>query len=340
LQNRQSDVDVLMPFHRLDEFLHEAVFSVLKSEKISLRLILLDNRADKSQLFPLNLFESRLEATGHTIELVVVEAPNTYADALNLGILKAEADFVALMNSDDLVASDRFYRERKILIQENADIAICKLRKFSKKRTIASMSGAPKLALYSNKYLLIGAYGADASVMFRTTWLHSGRRTFSQTQHSDWEFALRNYSGAKIVGIDEYLYFYRMHENQFTRSLESKELETEIIDLLREQFESIGMLIQNRRILLAISSPHLRIRLNKVEMQTFLQICELYRNSFITIEQRKDVTNLLARRILFTLVNPELIFVVNLRWWPPIMIQLFSILKDVSIGSLKFKTIR
>ena len=112
MQTRRSDVDVLMPFHRLDEFLHEAVFSVLKSEKISLRLILLDNRADKSQLFPLNLFESRLEATGHSIELVVVEAPNTYADALNLGILKAEADFVALMNSDDLVASDRFYRER------------------------------------------------------------------------------------------------------------------------------------------------------------------------------------------------------------------------------------
>lgn len=340
MQTRRSDVDVLMPFHRLDEFLNEAVFSVLKSEKIILRLILLDNREDKTQSFSLGVFKSTLEATGHSIELVVVETPNTYANALNVGILEVQADFVALMNSDDLVASDRFYRERKILIQENADIAICKLRKFSGKKTISSLSGTPRLAFYSNKYLLLGSYGADASVMFKTTWLHNGRRTFSQTQHSDWEFALRNYSSAKIVGIDDYLYFYRMHEKQITRSLESKDLETEIVNLLRGQFESMGVLIQNNKLLLAISSPYLRIKLDRDEMKNFLQICEFYREGFTTVEQRKDVTDLLARRVLFTLVNPKLIFVVNLRWWLPIMLQSLRILKDLIIGSLKFKTIR
>ena len=340
MRKRQIEVDVLMPFHRLDDYFYEAVSSVLESAGVKMRLILLDNRGDKSRDISMGAFDSQLERTGHSVEIISVKGPNTYANALNIGIRETKADYFALMNSDDLVAPNRLQEQSAALIREDADIAICKLRKFSGEKTIASMAGTPNLKHYSDKYLLIGAYGADASAMFKTSWISLGQRTFPEAKHSDWEFALRNYSEAKIVGVDEYLYFYRMHHDQYTRTPEANEIEIRIIDLLKEHFQSIGISIQNNKLLLAISSPQSKIKLSRNDMKKFLEICDLYLTNLESNEQKKDATRLLARRILILLLNPRLIQIVSLKWWPQILVQILELIRDLIKGSLSIKFFR
>jgi hypothetical protein len=337
---RQSEIDVLIPFHRLDGLLTEAIESVLRSTGVSLKLRLLDNRRDRTHEFSIQPFEEILKDTSHTIEVVGVDEPHTYSHALNTGIEKSKATFIALMNSDDLVEPTRFLLQISALKKENSDLSICKLKKFSGNREILSLIGQPNLEMYSFTYLLIGAYGADASAMFRRSWIEMKRRTFPETQHSDWLFALQNYSEAKISSIDTPLYLYRMHRNQFTRTAQSGILEEEIVFSLKKHFKEMGIPIKFKHTLQAISTPSLRVKLNPVEMRELVEVCGSYLESFALREQKKDIRRILSRRILITIRNPLLLPHLPLRWWIPVAYELVRIIRDLLTGKIKLSSTR
>ena len=336
----QLEIDVLMPFHNLSEFFEAAILSVLQSTHVKITLLLLDNRRDSRPEFSLKPFEHILKYTGHQIRIIPVKYPYTYAKALNTGIAKSTANYIALMNSDDLVVPERFYLQSNQLINQKGDIAICTLTKFSGVREIRSISGSIDLQYFNYKYLLLGAYGADASLMMKSEWVKSTDRFFPESRQSDWLFALKYYSDAKIVSINEPLYLYRMHNQQFTKNNFLNTLEREISIQLEKHFESIGILITNKNILIAISASFLRVKLGIFETREFLDVCDKYLLSFDSLEQQKNVKKILARRILVVLRYPHLFFIVHPKWWIALSREFFCIIIDLLTGKIKIFAIR
>ena len=139
-----------------------------------------------------------------------------YGNAINVGIANTNSEFVAFMNSDDLIDPNRFGAQIEMAVRENADVVSTKMLKFRANRKIPQRAGLFHSMQFNNLQLFFGSYSANASCLFRRSWLTSVS-PFLNCDMSDFIFALRNYANAKVVHIDKEYYFYRQHPAQQTR---------------------------------------------------------------------------------------------------------------------------
>ena len=200
------DLEVLLPFHRVDRYFIEAIDSLNRSKGVSFRLILVDDRIDrKIDISPiLKMIQNVL--------LVETEGGIGYGKSLELGTNEARADVIALFNSDDLICENRLYKQVRSL--DKADISITNIQRILQNgKKIISKSGTIQTSQYGPIYLLFGSYGADASWCMRKEWW-TKNAFFDDKECLDWRIALSSFSQSKINFIPEFLYYYRKHGMQ------------------------------------------------------------------------------------------------------------------------------
>jgi glycosyltransferase involved in cell wall biosynthesis len=204
-----KSVSVLLPFHRVDEFFNEAVKSVLNSEDIDVQLILIDDR-------PASKIEKDLVFADSRILIVQTLGGVGYGKALEIGSREVEFDFVGLMNSDDLVHPSKLKRQLDLL--SNSDICITGMQKISEngKSVIPSISGSLSLTQYHPAFLLLGAFGANATWTMHRSWWEEWA-IYDSFSALDWRIALNAFPSSIVSVIDEPLYSYRTHNLQSTR---------------------------------------------------------------------------------------------------------------------------
>lgn len=209
-------VDLVVPFHMVDKLLWKAAKSASKSKRVSMNIIFMDDRREVSQNdgFVLTKIADMLEKKGieHSFNKTSLHG---YANALNESKLLVKSEFVAILNSDDLVSKNRLWRQARE-IHKGFDLSICRLRKFNKIFFLPHMLGSLK-TFFEPEMLLLGAYGADAS-LFTTKQIWQTDLEFTpDIEMSDWDMALRCYQRFKVSFISKPLYFYRMHKRQTSR---------------------------------------------------------------------------------------------------------------------------
>ena len=212
-----SDIDILLPFHRVDKFLHAAVASLLDSKDVRPRIILIDDRPYKntSVNFPLN----------HRFKIVNNELSPGYGNALITGSGHIQSEYVALMNSDDLIDNEKLYRQLKEL--KNHDLSITNIERITSKGFKSkSLTGEITSNEYSKDFLLLGSYGANATWAMRSEWWK--QQVLDNDQCLDWRIALSAFSDTKISYIPLKLYSYRRHSMQTNYT----KLKTNEIDIL------------------------------------------------------------------------------------------------------------
>ena len=203
-------IDVLFPFHRNDLYLRESIESLLSSTYSNLRLIFIDDRKEKL------VDISKLISGFKTYEYVTTESPSGYGEALRIGTQLVRSEFVALMNSDDIVNPLRFITQLKLL--EDSEISISKMSKIdSNNNKIKSLAGDISGPRYTPLYLTLGAYGANASWCMHSDWWKNNA-FFDSSNCLDWRIALEAFSKSKISYSKESLYYYRKHSNQVTKN--------------------------------------------------------------------------------------------------------------------------
>ena len=204
------DLDVLLPFHRIDKYFEQAIDSLSATRGLTFNTILIDDRLDKSQ--EIHSLVKRLKS----FDIVRTDGGTGYSNALQQGTTHIKEDCVALFNSDDLIDPSRFQRQIKEL--DTAELCISKISRIkSNNLNSTSISGAIESKYYDPIYLLLGAYGADASWCMRTEWWHQNA-FFDNQDYLDWRIALKSFRKTTISYIPEVLYFYRNHNNQFTKN--------------------------------------------------------------------------------------------------------------------------
>jgi hypothetical protein len=192
--------------------LFEALDSIDRSKKIKPHIILIDDR--KSKVTCLQL-KSKLKSLSRSDFTFLKNFNHGYGNAINLGLTKVKNPWVALMNSDDLVSENRFYEQILAIEETKLDGAICKLTKFKKFKfiRIPSILGKISIENYNSSYLLIGAYGADATLVLKTEKFIALK--FSDAELcADWITAFSSYSELRLAGVSSAEYFYRIHSRQ------------------------------------------------------------------------------------------------------------------------------
>lgn len=214
MSSRSYIIDVVLPFHIINNYLHEAIASVEKSTGVHTRLILVNDTRSGSYLeqYPLNI---------DAIE-VYTDTPG-YVSALAKGISSSSSEFIGFLDSDDMTSPERFANQIKHLDDAGADISTGVLRtinskgKVVPKRPILGKTPTPN---EPRELLLLGSHGADSALVGSGDFIRQSWNTHSTFPPSladfGWFFSLPQ--GTKVVHTANAIYYYRSHESQMSRS--------------------------------------------------------------------------------------------------------------------------
>jgi len=293
--NHNLEISVLLPFHRADEHLNLAVESCLMTTGCRVEIVLIDTRNSNE---PRLVFENK---TDHILR--TVKAPSaSYYSALKTGIDATNSPYLALMNSDDLVASKRFKNQLERLKSSKSDLCITEMRKFSKdiSRALPSVLGTLRSIDYSPELLLLGAYGANATWLFSREWAITNDVFVDLGEKSDWKSALRSFPNTRIVWINEELYYYRLHSLQTTKRVISDHRELQLS--LKEFNRKLGLplLSESEHLIMAGMA---RPRVLRGEQQISQERMRLWRDALIarlcvTAEERREILSVVERRLV------------------------------------------
>jgi glycosyltransferase involved in cell wall biosynthesis len=316
------DLDVLLPFHRVDQYLVDSISSLENSKGVSINLILIDDRKDKSVKLG-SIFRG---LTSYNI--VPTSGGVGYGRALEIGSKFLSADVVALHNSDDLVHPSRFRTQIRLL--EESDLCLTGIKRVNAQgRGIRSLAGEFNPESYDPRSLLLGSYGANATWCMTQDWWKRNS-FFDDKDCLDWRIALNAFVGSSISYTPEELYFYRKHSGQGT-AVRSKSFD-ELSIVYREWSKyanlfGLGEYSYSCFLVFAVPwvSPHLW---DPVELKQFKnQILSLYSegDTYMT----PIIKSLIRRRFLYALRSKNFVFEKFLAFK-----EGFQVIPEVSIDML------
>lgn len=219
-----------------------------------------------------------------------------YASALNESKQYLKAEWIGLMNSDDLISQNRFSLQIEKIIESETDLSICALQKFGSKGRIPSLAGVIDPNIFDYRFLLLGAYGADATWVARTSTFRAINFP-DLTLGSDWCAAIENFPGLKVSGVSESLYFYRMHSDQVTADKTNLLLEIEpIFQRWTNLSKKLNLPTVSREAFISISMPWLTSRISKVVEKEVLIWFREFEKLFTNKQQLKFSRRLIKRR--------------------------------------------
>ncbi len=109
-------ISVIIPVHNAEEFLEETVLSVLNQTYKNLELILVED-ASTDDSFALM---EKLSGTDKRIRIFRMGKPSGAARTRNYGLSKAEGDYIAYLDADDLWEKDKLEKELAFLKEKQA----------------------------------------------------------------------------------------------------------------------------------------------------------------------------------------------------------------------------
>jgi len=209
-------VSVVMPNHNGADFLEEAIQSVLNQTYRNLELIVVDDGSDDASL-------AILQKYGTSLKYISVSNSGA-AHARNIGISSANGELIAFIDSDDVWAKDKVYKQVNLLLEEKLTLVYCSGVEFGElisKKNIhkAKYSGFCYLDFVENPTIAIIVLGCSTAIIRREVLMKSG--LFDENfkgPAEDWDFFRRVCKFANVGFVDEKLVKYRIHNRNVSRS--------------------------------------------------------------------------------------------------------------------------
>ena len=293
------DLDILLPIHRVDNYLRLALTSINNSKGISFRLIIIDDRSDKSEkLYP-------LVKDFDNLEIIKTAGNRGYGFALEAGSASVESKAVALANSDDLIDEYKYLKQMTLL--EKNEIVLTNIRRINMAgKPSTSLTGSINCDEYTPSFLLLGSYGADASWCMTTAgWKKYS--FFDDKDFLDWRIAMSSFGKSKIGFINEDLYFYRRHPMQI--SIKNRKVNSVDPSIFRD-WEKFARILGMQKISIEMFNffaipwaKNTPINFEEAIEFTY-SLRDITRNQSIAIQ--KQIDRLIQRRFLLQLGNENL----------------------------------
>ena len=210
-------ISVAMPVYNGEEYLAEAIESILAQSFTNFELIIIDDGSTDNSLKVLRAYEKR----DKRIRLIARENRNL-ATTLNDIIDLAVGKWIARMDQDDIALPERFEKQLAWLDATGADIGGSWVQFFgtSDKRILKHAQSDEAIKVE----LLFGSAFAHPSVMMKTELIKKLRydKAWEKCEDYDlWERAAR--AGWKMTNIPEMLLLYRLHQTQISSSASTQQ---------------------------------------------------------------------------------------------------------------------
>lgn len=213
-------VSVIMPVHNSEDYLREAIDSILNQTFTDFEFIIIDDgSSDHSQEIVKSYFDSRIR--------FYINAQNMgVAATLNRGLELATGEYVARMDSDDISLPERFEKQVSYM-DTHQKVAVCAtgVRLFGAQngeRVFSATNAQLKVDLLFNNCF------AHPTVMMRRSVV-GGKCKYNEAFSAMEDYALwvevsREY---ELATIEDVLVMYRVHQSQVTQNQPKDYLEQE-----------------------------------------------------------------------------------------------------------------
>jgi glycosyltransferase involved in cell wall biosynthesis len=213
-------VSVLMPVYNSENYVEEAIKSILTQSYSNFEFIIIDDAStDNSVQIIRSLRDERIK--------LITKPQNTgYTVSLNMGLAICKGKYIARMDSDDISLPLRL--EKQVALMESSpEIGICG----TWVETIGTITG--RIKRYATIHaeiktrMLINSHFVHPAVMIRKSVLDQYNLQYDSSFEPAEDYALwvRIGSYASFANIPEVLLKYRIHEKQVSRAFSEKQME-------------------------------------------------------------------------------------------------------------------
>ena len=214
---KQPRLTVLMPVYNVEQYLEEAINSVLRQTYTDFTLLILDDcSTDKTGKIAQSISDNRITYYRQSVNVGL-------AENLNTGIELAKTEFISRMDGDDIMVESCLEKQITFL-DSHPDIDICSVGfKFFGTKT--------STVLFPEKHEEIKAgqlFGncVILPVIRRGTFIKNNLRyktsAFPAEDYRMWAECIRV---AKIHNLQEILFYYRMHPEQISTEKHQRQVQ-------------------------------------------------------------------------------------------------------------------
>ena len=231
---------VVMPAYNAEQFVGEAIKSVLVQSMPSWELLVVDDcSTDRTLEVCRSYRDSRIR---------VFSSPQNLnaAGARNLALEHARGEFIALLDSDDVMAPNRLERQWEFF-QQNPQVGVCgsyvktfeTLQNSANRGTIEYPcgNGAIKATMFFYDPFVTSSVAMRASLLGRLF------KPFFPQEHGvaeDYELWVRIIDQTEFANLPEFLNRYRVHDSQLTQT-ENINMREQICQVWGRLFKKIGI---------------------------------------------------------------------------------------------------
>ena len=205
-------ISVVMPVYNGEKYLKEAIQSILNQTERDFELLIVnDGSTDNSETITRSFSDTRIK--------VINKVHSGLIDTLNLGFEKAQGEFIARMDADDISEPTRFQKQLEVMEKENITICGTHAKTINEKGEVVGKFIYPPLSWSGIKYYTLrGNPFIHSSAMFRREVLKKVGNLHKFFRHAeDYELWTRIVYKYKAINLPDQLLQYRIHGNQVTK---------------------------------------------------------------------------------------------------------------------------
>lgn len=265
-------VEVIVPFHRIDEYLLAALDSIRSSRNINVRIIAVNDTG-------MGIDQNILKLSKN--DLLIETSERGYINALKVGVETSKGKYVSFLDSDDLIHPEKLSRQVQMLEYQELDLVSCGIQKINSRNKVlnhGSVLGGIPTPLNIRELWIIGSHGADSTILcrgnlLRDSWLN--HRKF-ESHFADYGWALSLPKKLRFGHIEEKFYFYRSHPAQISKSPFLGDSWGAIYPLWESNLLNVfpdfpRKSIPSERESLSIAFPASMLNLNKTEIRNLIK---------------------------------------------------------------------
>ena len=199
-------VSVILPIYNVELYLKECIESVIGQSYKNLEIILVDDGSTDQSPYICDEYakmDSRIK--------VIHKENGGLSDARNVGIQESSGPYIALVDSDDLIAQSFIEELYECCIKSNAMIAVCAYSKFSNEDEIIISNNQNNAQIISGRELIKQIYLGQAGKFGFVAWnkLYS-RKLFGRIYEDTFTTYKLFLNSNQIALLNKSLYFYRI----------------------------------------------------------------------------------------------------------------------------------
>jgi glycosyltransferase involved in cell wall biosynthesis len=231
-----------MPVFNGEEFIEEAIKSVLQQTLDDLELIVIDDGSwDKSQAIARAFHDKRVRVLCHQTNLGLVHSRNE-------GLDNARGEFVAFLDSDDTADRNRFDSQVGFLRRNTPyEMVGCAVQKIDENGVPLGKVVFPKDADFIKGLLLFTNTFAQSAVCARRASIAEHRYRKEYPLAEDYDLWVRFSQTAKLTNLSRVLVNHRTHKRNVSRTSRAQ-LESAVLKIYSYQLKALGLKVSDEQL--------------------------------------------------------------------------------------------